>query len=78
MIQPDKFLLILRNLWKNGDENMRPVYCPVKKKNVYITSTRINVGNLNNPNEAAQGLIECSDNDYLCDDNYCPIQNGDV
>ena len=57
---------------------MRPVYCPVKKKNVYINSTQINAGNLNNPNEAAQGLIECSDNDYLCDDNYCPIQNGDV
>ena len=57
---------------------MKSIYCPVKKKKVFIARTQINAGNLKNPNETVSGMIECSDNDYLCDDNYCPIQKGDV
>ncbi len=57
---------------------MRSIYCDAKKKKVFITRTQINAENLKNPNKTVPGLIECSDNDYLCDDNNCPIQKGDV
>lgn len=53
---------------------MQTIYCPTKDKEVHVTQTVIKAGTLENPNETVPGRMKCSDNDYLCDYNNCPIR----
>lgn len=53
---------------------MKVVYCPTKDKKVCITQTMINAGTLENPTVKIPGMLKCSDNDYNCDIENCPIR----
>lgn len=53
---------------------MQSIYCPTKDKEVYVMRTQLNAGTLENPNETVSGRMKCSDNDYLCDYDNCPLR----
>lgn len=61
--------------YKIGGGSINIIYCPTKDKNVCITQTMINAGALeDNQTVRIPGMIKCSDNDYNCDYENCPIR----
>lgn len=58
-----------------GGRSMQQIrYCPTKDKKVIISRTVKNAGDLENPNQIVEGRFNCSENNYLCDYEKCPIQ----
>lgn len=57
---------------------MQVIYCPTKDKEVYVSQTQIAAGDLENPNNTTSGIKKCSDNDYLCDYDKCPIRKKTI
>lgn len=53
---------------------MQSIYCPTKDKEVYVMRTQLNAGTLENSNETVSGRMKCSDNDYLCNYENCPLR----
>lgn len=58
----------------SGGEFMQSIYCPAKDKEVYVMRTQLNAETLENPNETVSGRMKCSDDDYLCDYDNCPLR----
>lgn len=54
---------------------MKNIYCPTKEKMVRISRTMLSVVSLNEPTIKIPARIKCSDNDYSCDYDNCPIKS---